>query len=83
MISVTAIATDLERMGDHPEGIGRIVLMTQDEPLVKPLVDIPIMAERGRQMMNRAVHSFVNKDVEAAYAVGKADDEVDELYETV
>ncbi|MDA0352964.1 MAG: phosphate signaling complex protein PhoU [Chloroflexi bacterium] len=83
VMSVTAIATDLERMGDHAEGIARIVVMMQDEPLVKPLVDIPIMAEKARQMMNNAVQAFVDRDTEAAFAVGRADDEVDELYNTV
>ena len=83
VISVTAIATDLERMGDHAEGIARIVVMMQDEQLVKPLVDIPIMSERARQMMNRAVHAFVDKNLDDAYAVGQADDEVDELYDIV
>ena len=83
VISLTAIATDLERMGDHAEGIARIVLMTQDEALVKPLVDIPIMSDRARQMMNDAVQAFIEGDLDAAYAVGKADDEVDDLYDTV
>lgn len=83
VMSVTAIATDLERMGDHAEGIARIVVMMQDEPLVKPLVDIPIMSEKSRQMMNNAVQAFLDRDTDAAYAVGRADDEVDELYNTV
>ena len=83
VVSVTAIATDLERMGDHAEGIAKIVVMMQDEPLVKPLVDIPIMAEKSRQMMNNAVQAFIDKDVDTAYAVGRADDEVDDLYSTV
>ena len=83
VVSVTAIATDLERMGDHAEGIAKIVVMMRDEPLVKPLIDIPIMAEKARQMMNDAVQAFIDKDVEGAYAVGHADDAVDDLYSTV
>ncbi len=83
VISVTAIATDLERMGDHAEGIARIVVMMQDEPLVKPLVDIPLMSEKSREMMNNAVQAFVDRDTDAAFAVGRSDDEVDELYNTV
>jgi len=83
VISVAAIMTDLERMGDHAEGIGRIVIMMQDEPLVKPLVDIPIMAGHAREMLRDAVQAFVDQDVDAAYAVGGRDDEVDELYDRV
>ena len=44
IVSVTSIVSELERMGDHAEGIARIVLLMQDEPLVKPLVDLPVMA---------------------------------------
>jgi phosphate transport system protein len=83
IVSVTAIATDLERMGDHAEGIAQIVVMMQDEPLVKPLVDIPLMTEKARTMMNDAVQAFVDKDTDAAFVVGRADDAVDELYNTV
>ena len=83
VISVASIMTDLERMGDHAEGIGRIVIMMQDEPLVKPLVDIPIMAGHAREMLRDAVQAFVDQDIDAAYAVGGRDDEVDELYDRV
>lgn len=83
IISATAIATDLERMGDHAEGIARIVVMMQDEPLVKPLIDIPIMSQKARLMMNDAVQTFVDRNTEAAFVVGGADDEVDALYEQV
>ncbi|MQC18733.1 MAG: phosphate transport system regulatory protein PhoU [Chloroflexi bacterium] len=83
IISVASIMTELERMGDHAEGIGRIVIMMQDEPLVKPLVDIPIMAGHAREMLRDAVQAFVDQDVETAYAVGGRDDEVDNLYDRV
>jgi phosphate transport system protein len=83
IVSVTAITTDLERMGDHAEGNARIVVMMQDEPLVKPLIDIPIMAERSREMLREAVQAFVDQDTEAAYRVGAADDVVDGLYDRI
>jgi len=83
VVSVSALATELERMADHAEGIARIVVMMQDEPLVKPLVHIPMMAERARAMMNGAIQAFLDKNVEGAYAVGKQDDEVDQLYDRV
>ena len=83
IVSVAAIMTDLERMGDHAEGIARIVLMMQDEPLVKPLIDIPVMAGHAREMLRKSVQAFVDQDVEAAYDVGRRDDEVDGLYDRI
>jgi phosphate transport system protein len=83
IVSVTSIVSELERMGDHAEGIARIVLLMQDEPLVKPLVDLPIMAERSREMLKQAIHGFVEREVEGASRVGNADDAVDELYDRI
>lgn len=83
IVSVAAVMTELERMGDHAEGIARIVVMMQDEPLVKPLIDIPIMAGLAREMLRDAVQAFVDQDVDAAYKVGGSDDAVDELYDQV
>lgn len=83
VVSVAAIMTDLERMGDHAEGIARIVIMMQDEPLVKPLIDIPIMAGFAREMLRDAIQAFVDQDVDAAYRVGNRDDEVDGLYDRI
>ncbi len=83
VISVLSMVVDLERMGDHAKGIGAIVQMMSDEPLVKPLVDIPEMATRARSMLNNSLDAFVNGDIEAAYRVGQADDGVDELQDRV
>ncbi len=83
IVSVTAIMSDLERMGDHAEGIARIVVTMQDEPLVKPLIDLPIMASKATEMLRNAVQAFVDQDTEAGYRVGGADDEVDRLYDQI
>lgn len=83
IVSVLSIITDLERMGDHAEGIADIVIRMLDEPLVKPLVDIPKMAERARSMMRDALDALVQRDVDLAYAVGREDDEVDRLQDLV
>ena len=83
IVSVTAIMADLERMGDHAEGIAKVVVMMQDEPLVKPLIDMPIMANRASEMLRTAVQAFVEQDTVAAYRVGTADDEVDRLYDQI
>jgi phosphate transport system protein len=83
IVAALAMLSELERMGDHAAGIARIVVTMQDEPLVKPLVDIPAMAERARTMLHRSLDSFVHRDVDGAYEVGRADAEVDTLYQRV
>jgi phosphate transport system protein len=77
------IVTDLERMGDHAAGIAKIVVATASEPLLKPLVDIPRMAEISRQMLNDAITAYIEADAEAARRIALVDDEVDALYEQV
>jgi phosphate transport system protein len=83
IVAALAMLSELERMGDHASGIASIVVTMQDEPLVKPLVDIPAMAERARTMLNQSLDAFVHRDVDGAYAVGRADAEVDTLYHRV
>ena len=83
IIAVLSINIDLERMGDHAKGIGAIVQMMSNEPLVKPLIDIPEMATRARSMLRSSLDAFVARDVAAAYRVGEADDGVDELQDRV
>src|SRR5581483_11091327 len=67
----------------HAEGIAKIVLMHQDVPLLKPLVDIPQMADRARDMLRRSLDAYIHRDVAAARAIAEEDDEVDRLYEQV
>lgn len=81
--SVLYVITDLERMADHAEGTAKIVLRMGDEPLIKPLVDIPIMTEKARAMLRGALDAFVNHDAAAAKRIADDDDEVDALYERV
>lgn len=77
------VITELERMGDYAKGIGRINLMIGEQPLIKPLIDIPLMAEKAVDMLRRALEAFVQRDVDLARAVPKDDDEVDNLYNQV
>ncbi len=81
--SVIHIAVDLERMGDHAEGIARITLMHGDQPLLKPLLDIPRMADQACDMLRRSLDAFVRRDAETARAIAAEDDVVDALYEQV
>ncbi len=81
--AVLSIITDLERMADHAEGIAKINVMLGDEPLVKPLIDIPRMALKSREMLRGALDALVARDAEAAKRVAGEDDEVDALYDQV
>ncbi len=83
LASVLEIVSELERMGDYAKGIAVINLRMGDEPLLKPLIDIPRMAQKGVDMLHRALTAFIQEDVEAARAIPKEDDEVDALYNQV
>jgi phosphate transport system protein len=77
------ITTELERIGDYAKGIAKINLMMGEEPLLKPLIDIPRMAEKARDMLHGALEAFVQQDVDLARAIPDEDDEVDALYNQV
>jgi len=81
--AVLAIISELERIGDYAKGISKINLMMGEAPFVKPLVDIPRMAEKARDMLHRALKAFVEQDVDLARAIPDEDDEVDALYNQV
>jgi phosphate transport system protein len=83
MAAIMEIITELERIGDYAKGIARINMLMSDEPLVKPLIDIPRMADLGLNMLKRALDAFVNQDAEAARNIPKEDDIVDALYNQV
>jgi phosphate transport system protein len=81
--SVIHIATELERMADHAAGNAKIALQTADEPLLKPLVDIPRMADLAREMLTESITALIQRDAELARSVAARDDEVDALYNQV
>ena len=81
--AILNITTELERIGDYAVGIARIVIYIGDEPPLKPLIDIPLMAERTIDMLNRSLDAFINRDVEAAKKIAGEDDMVDHLYDQV
>jgi len=83
IICVLNIITELERIGDYAEGIAKIVVMIGDEPPLKPLIDIPRMADKTVQMLRRSLDAFVNRDADIAKQVVTEDDEVDNLYNQV
>ena len=74
---------DLERMADYATSIAKITLRIAHQPLIKPLVDIPRMAIISQKMVKQSLDAYVREDVELARAVGKDDDEVDNLYSQI
>jgi phosphate transport system protein len=77
------IITELERMGDYAEGIAKIAVRLADQPPLKPLIDIPRMADIAAEMLQGALDAFIDLDLEACRTIWKRDDEVDALYDQV
>lgn len=83
LVAVLQISAELERMADYAEGIGKISLMMGDEPPLKPLIDIPRMADKTIDMLRRSLDALVERDLAVAHQVCDDDDEVDALYDQV
>lgn len=83
IIAILNITTEIERIGDYAVGIARIVVLIGDEPPLKPLVDIPRMAEQTVGMLQRSLNAFLNRDAEAARKIAAEDDLIDHLYDQV
>ncbi|MBI1794574.1 MAG: phosphate signaling complex protein PhoU [Chloroflexi bacterium] len=83
LASIMEIISELERMGDYAKGIANINLRMGDQPLLKPLIDIPRMAQKGVDMLHRALTAFINEDLDTARSLPREDDEVDALYNQV
>jgi phosphate transport system protein len=83
ILTAMHMAVELERMADHATGIAAIVIRMGNEPLLKPLLDIPRMQTITHEMLQQALDAFVRMDVVLARAVVSRDDEVDALYNQV
>jgi phosphate transport system protein len=83
LASILEVAGELERMGDYAKGIATVSIRMGDQPLLKPLIDIPRMAQKGADMLHRALTAFINEDAAAAHLIPAEDDEVDGLYNQV
>jgi len=83
IVAVLNIITELERIGDYAVGIARIVILIGNEPPLKPLIDIPRMAEKTVDMLSRSLDAFINRDPDAARKISAEDDLIDNLYDQV
>ena len=83
IVAVLSVIVELERIGDYCAGIARVVLLHEDRPLLKPLIDVPRMATLVRELLRDAIDAFIARDAEQAESVARRDDEVDQLYDQV
>ena len=81
--SVIKINLDLERMSDLAVDIAKIAVVIGDEEHIKPLIDIPRMAQIACKMLDSAVQAFNESNPDLAYETAKYDDEIDALFDQV
>ena len=83
IIAIMHIVGELERIGDYAEGVAKISLAMGDEAPLKPLIDIPRMAQKASLMTRQSLDALVQRDVDLAITVAESDDEVDALYDQI
>jgi len=83
VVAAMNIVVDIERMGDYAAGIAKTVIRMGEEPLLKPLIDIPRMVEIARQMLRDAIKAYAARDAAMAKLVASRDDEIDHLYRAI
>ena len=83
IIAAIHIAVEMERMADHAAGIAQLTIRMANEPLLKPLIDVPRMADIACEMLHASLDAFLARDPDAARAVATRDDEMDQLADQV
>ncbi len=83
IVSVLYMITELERIGDYAKGVAKITIMIGNEPPLKPLVDIPRMAEKTVDRLNRSLIAFISHDFDTARKISTEDELIDSLYDEV
>jgi len=83
VVTAMFLTNEMERIADHANGIAKTVLRMGDEPLVKPLIDIPRMAELARDMLRQSLDAFLARDIQAAHTIAARDNEIDRLYRSI
>ncbi len=80
IIAAIHIAVELERMGDHAAGIARLVRRMESDESIRKFHKLPQMAKRARDMTQRGIDAYTNRDIDKATALIKRDDKLDKHY---
>lgn len=83
IVTAIHIVVELERIGDHAEGIAKLALELAKESMLKPLIDIPRMAEISREMMRASLNAYLDRNAEQARLTAERDSEVDQLNDQI
>jgi len=83
VMATMSIVVDLERMADHASGIAKTAILMGDEPLLKPLIDVPRMSNLAKEMLAAILDAYVKRDAKLAREIADRDDEMDQLYRAV
>lgn len=83
IFTAAKLVTDLERIADYAVDIARITLRLKDQEYIKPIIDIPRMAEIVQTMIKDALDAYVSLDAQKAEETSKMDDQIDEIYSQV
>jgi len=83
VLMIYKINKDLERMADHGVNIAESGLFMISKPVLKPLIDIPRMAELARKMLKDSITAFINEDAPLSKDVCLRDNDVDRLWEQI
>ena len=83
VMSAVHIGVELERMGDYAEGIAKICIRIGDQPLLKPLIDIPRMADLALKMLEESLQAYAERDEWLARKICSDDDAIDDLYNQI
>jgi phosphate transport system protein len=83
IIAAHHIATELERMGDYASGIAEIAIRLAGQPHLKPLIDVPRMAETDQEMIRASLEAYLDQNPDLALETAKRDAEIDRLYDQI
>lgn len=83
IITILNIIVELERIGDYAAGIAKITILQENQPHLKPLIDIPRMVEKDIEMIQDGLKTFIDKDVILAKTTWNKDNEIDKLYDQI
>lgn len=83
VFTMSKIVTDLERIADHAVDIAKIAKQLEGQKYIKELIDIPRMSAIVEEMIDGCLETYMERDVDLAYAVCKKDDSVDAIYKQI